>query len=183
MWQGSRSHLSNKVEGTGTPCEQSTMHSEGLSLLTTWHTRERQDALRQASLGVPAWNQAALTLCRQQTDREPNLSITLVYACNCVYVQLCLHAIVYTCNCVQMQVCAHVIVIVAHVSHTCLWFQHVGHGDSSVHSHCRHVAIWEGLVVSNSTTDVSVAVVLSEVCGNWPVKAILSITRERCSFR
>lgn len=30
-------------------------------------------------------------------------------------------------------------------SHTCLWFQHVGHGHSSIHPHGWHVAIWEGL--------------------------------------
>lgn len=30
-------------------------------------------------------------------------------------------------------------------SHTCLWFQHVRHGDTPVHPHSRHVAIWEGL--------------------------------------
>lgn len=28
---------------------------------------------------------------------------------------------------------------------TCLWFQHVGHRHSSVHSHARHVAVREGL--------------------------------------
>lgn len=32
-----------------------------------------------------------------------------------------------------------------HVRGTCLWFQHVGHGDPPVHPHGWHVAIWEGL--------------------------------------